>query len=150
MRLGAECAACSTAPRHSLLCLHHNHTSYCCLVFFWAAGLVLINNISVELLFVATSGVAGLRWQQVVHLSDPRKLEEGRRLARNSETVAAGDFDRGWKRCNTRCRGLYLHLWRRPVGRTDAPPYLPGASHLYGEEAKELALAPVRLARQQS
>jgi hypothetical protein len=27
--------------------------------------------------------------------------------------------------------------------RTDAPPGLPGASHLYGEEAKELALAPV-------
>jgi len=33
------------------------------------------------------------------------------------------------------------------MGRTDAPPYLPGASHLYGEEAKELALAPVGLAR---
>ena len=29
------------------------------------------------------------------------------------------------------------------MGRTDAPPYLPGASHLYGREAKELALAPV-------
>jgi hypothetical protein len=33
------------------------------------------------------------------------------------------------------------------MGRTDAPPYLPGASHLYGEEAKELALALVGLAR---
>jgi hypothetical protein len=31
------------------------------------------------------------------------------------------------------------------MSRTDAPPYLPGASHLYGEEAKELALAPVGL-----
>jgi hypothetical protein len=29
------------------------------------------------------------------------------------------------------------------MGRTDAPPYLPGASRLYGEGAKELALAPV-------
>jgi hypothetical protein len=31
------------------------------------------------------------------------------------------------------------------MSRTDAPPYLPGASRLYGEEAKELAaLAPVK------
>jgi hypothetical protein len=43
--------------------------------------------------------------------------------------------------------GLYLRLRRRPMGRTDAPPYLPGASNLYGQEAKELALAPVGLAR---
>jgi len=42
---------------------------------------------------------------------------------------------------------MYLHLRPRPMSRTDAPPYLPGASHLYGEEAKELALAPVGLAR---
>jgi hypothetical protein len=35
---------------------------------------------------------------------------------------------------------MYLHLRPRRMGRTDAPPYLPGASHLYGEEAKELAL----------
>jgi hypothetical protein len=42
---------------------------------------------------------------------------------------------------------MYLHLRPRPMGRTDAPPCLPGASHLYGEEAKELALAPVGLAR---
>jgi hypothetical protein len=42
---------------------------------------------------------------------------------------------------------MYLHLRPRHMGRTDAPPYLPGASHLYGEEAKELALAPVGLAR---
>jgi hypothetical protein len=33
------------------------------------------------------------------------------------------------------------------MGRTDAPPCLPGASRLCGEEAKELALAPVGLAR---
>jgi hypothetical protein len=43
-----------------------------------------------------------------------------------------------------------LHLRPRPMSRTDAPPYLPGASHLYGEEAKELALAPVGLARHQT
>jgi hypothetical protein len=33
------------------------------------------------------------------------------------------------------------------MSRTDAPPGQPVASPLYGEEAKELALAPVGLAR---
>jgi hypothetical protein len=67
-------------------------------------------------------------------------------MGRNSETVATQDFDRSWTGCNTRCRGLYLHLRRRPMGRTHAPPHLPGAIRLYGEEAKELVLAPVGLA----
>ena len=78
---------------------------------------------------------------------DPRKLEEGGDWIRNSKSVAAEDVGRGGKPCYPRCRGLYLHLRPRPMSRTDAPPCLPGASHLYGEEAKELALAPVGLAR---
>ena len=48
------------------------------------------------------------------------------------KTVATEAVISGLKRCYTRCRGLYLRLRRRPMGRTDAPPYLPGASHLYG------------------
>jgi hypothetical protein len=76
-----------------------------------------------------------------------RMIISGEVSRRNSEAVATQDFDKSGKRCNTRCHGLYLHLRRRPVGRTDAPPYLPGASRLYGEEAKELELAPVGLAR---
>ena len=63
------------------------------------------------------------------------------------KNVAGKAVISGWKRCYTPCRGMYLHLRPRPMSRTDAPPYLPGASHLYGEEAKELALAPVGLAR---
>ena len=72
---------------------------------------------------------------------------EERGDGQNFKNVAGSDFGRGGKRCYTPCRGMYLHLRRRPMSRTDAPPYLPGASHLDGEEAKELALAPVGLAR---
>jgi hypothetical protein len=68
-------------------------------------------------------------------------------MCRIWKTVAGKAVISGWKRCYTPCRGMYLHLRRRPMSRTDAPPYLPGASHLYGEEAKEVALAPVGLAR---
>ena len=56
------------------------------------------------------------------------------------KNVAGKAVISGWKPCYPRCRGLYLRLRPRPMSRTDAPPYLPGASHLYGEEAKELAL----------
>jgi hypothetical protein len=66
-----------------------------------------------------------------------------------SETVATQDFDISWTGCNIRCRGLYLHLRRRPMGRTHAPPHLPGGTdRLYGGKATELALAlvPVGLA----
>jgi hypothetical protein len=62
----------------------------------------------------------------------------------------------GAERGVTCCRGLYLypptcylhmHMWRRPMGRTHAPPRLPCASRLCGKEATELVLAPVGLAR---
>jgi hypothetical protein len=61
--------------------------------------------------------------------------------------VAALDFaGRGVTRA-TADRGLYLHLRQRPMGRAHAPPHLPAASRVCGEEAKELVLAPVRLDR---
>jgi len=60
-----------------------------------------------------------------------QNLEDRRRLR----------FWQGWEAVLHPLPWLVLaSLRRRPMSRTDAPPYLPGARHLYGEEAKELAL----------
>jgi hypothetical protein len=73
------------------------------------------------------------------------KIWRKRRNGRNSETIGMKEKSRSWSYA-LRCRGLYLHQSRWHMSRTRAR----GASHLYGEEAKELALAPVGLARHQT
>jgi hypothetical protein len=65
--------------------------------------------------------------------------------------VAARGTARSWAGCNTRCRGLYLHLWPRPMGRTQAPLASPARRQPLvvrrdRRGAKELALEPAGLA----
>ena len=81
---------------------------------------------------------------------ESRSLLRSRRIISGEVSRASTAADTSKKNdngCSTHCLIMYLHVRRLPTSREHAPPHLPGASRLYGEEEKELALAPVGLAR---